>query len=142
MKKIIFVCTGNTCRSPMAMAVFNNAAKEKGLNWVADSAGLAAAYDPINPKSVEVLAKIGISFNNYTSKRLNYQMADEANIIAVMTNEHLAALVSAGIPQEKIIVLGGGIADPYGRDLDTYYNCLLNIKSAIDALIEGDVLNG
>lgn len=141
MKKIIFVCTGNTCRSPMAMAVFNSAAKEKCLNWVADSAGLAAGFDSINPKSVEALAKIGIDFNNYTSKRLNYQMVDEANIIAVMTADHLTALVNAGVDRDKIIVLGGGITDPFGGDLDTYYNCLLKIKSAIDTLIEGDALN-
>ena len=137
MKKIIFVCTGNTCRSPMAMAVFNAAAKEKGLNWVADSAGLAAGFDKINPNSVKALAKIGINFNDYTSKRLNFQMIDEADLIAVMTNGHLASLVGVGVDPKKIIVLGGGIADPYGGDLDTYYDCLLNIKSAVDALIKG-----
>ena len=65
-----------------------------------------------------------------------------SDIIAVMTAEHLEVLVGAGVPHDKIIVLGGGIADPYGGDLDTYSDCLLKIKSAIDALIEGDVLNG
>lgn len=141
MKKIIFVCTGNTCRSPMAMAVFNATAKEKGLNWVADSAGLAAGYDPINPKSVEVLAKIGIEFNDYTSKRLNFSMVDESDLIAVMTAEHLAALVGVGIDRNKIIVLGDGIPDPFGGDIDTYNDCLLKIKTSIDDLIKGGAFN-
>ena len=141
MKKIIFVCTGNTCRSPMAMAVFNTAAKEKGLNWVADSAGLAAGYDPINPKSVEALAKIGINFNDYTSKRLSFNMVDEAGLIAVMTNSHLAALVGVGVDRNKIIVLGNGIPDPFGGDINTYNDCLLKIKTAIDNLIKGGVFN-
>lgn len=136
MKKIIFVCTGNTCRSPMAMFLFNKIAKERNLDIVSDSAGLAAYGDPINENSVKALAKIGIKNINYTSKRLNFYMVDEADYIIVMTAEHKNALVSAGVEKSKILILGDGIADPYGGDEDTYSFCLDNISNEIDNLLK------
>lgn len=137
MKKIVFVCTGNTCRSPMAMAIFNDKSKKMNLNWVADSAGIASYGDPINPNSVTALAKIGINFNDYTSKRLNFQMVDESDLIVVMTLDHRRALLSAGIDAQKIIVLGGGIPDPFGGDQEIYDLCLNSINKGIESLIEG-----
>ena len=141
MKKIIFVCTGNTCRSPMAMFLFNKIAKERNLNWIADSAGLAAYGDSINPNSAKSLAKIGIKNIDYTSKSLNYYMVDEADLIAVMTNEHKNALLNAGISPEKIWVLAGGISDPYGGDEEVYFNCLKKISEGIEELLKGDAFN-
>lgn len=141
MKKIIFVCTGNTCRSPMAMFLFNKIAKEKNLDWVADSAGLASYGDQINKNSVEALAKIGIKNINYTSKRLNFYMVDEADIITVMTPNHKNALISAGVDKNKILVLGNGISDPYGGDEEVYSNCLQSITEGIEEMLKGDAFN-
>ena len=141
MKKIIFVCTGNTCRSPMAMFLFNKIAKERNLNIVADSAGLAAYGDPINPNSVKCLAKIGINNINYTSKSLNYYMVDEADLIVVMEHVHKNALLNAGVDSNKIFVLADGISDPYGGDEEVYLNCLEKISKGIEELLKGDALN-
>ena len=137
MKKIIFVCTGNTCRSPMAMFLFNKIAKERNLDMVADSAGLAAYSDHINENSVKALAKIGIKNIDYTSKRLNFYMVDESDYIVVMTAEHSDALISAGVDQNKILILGNGIPDPYGGDEDVYSSCLENISQGINTLLKG-----
>lgn len=141
MKKIVFVCTGNTCRSPMAMFLFNKIAKERNLNWLADSAGLAACGDPINPNSAKSLAKIGIENIDYTSKRLNYYMVDDADLIAVMTNEHKNTLLNAEVDEEKILVLADGIPDPYGGDEELYYSCLQKISEGIEELLKGDAFN-
>lgn len=141
MKKIIFVCTGNTCRSPMAMFLFNKIAKERNLDWIADSAGIAAYGDQINPNSAKSLAKIGINDTDYTSKGLTYYMVDEADLIVVMTTEHKNALLNAGIASEKIMVLAGGISDPYGGDEAVYFNCLEKISEGIEELLKGDAFN-
>ncbi len=141
MKKIIFVCTGNTCRSPMAMFLFNKIAKERNLSVVADSAGLAAYGDTINPNSAKSLAKIGINSINYTSKPLNYYMIDEADLIVVMENLHKNALLNAGVDSNKILILGGGISDPYGGDEEVYFNCLEKISEGIEELLKGDAFN-
>ena len=139
--KIIFVCTGNTCRSPMAMFLFNKIAKERNLDWIADSAGLAAYGDPINPNSAKSLAKIGINDINYTSKDLTYYMVDEADLIVVMTNEHKTALINAGVDSEKILILGDGIPDPYGGNEEVYFSCLEKISEGIEELLKGDAFN-
>lgn len=141
MKKIIFVCTGNTCRSPMAMFLFNKIAHERGLNWVADSAGLAAYGDPINVNSVKALAKIGINNIDYTSKRLNFYMVDEAELIVVMTSEHKNVLIASGVDEQKIQLLGDGIPDPYGGDGEVYALCLDDIADGIEELLKGDAFN-
>ena len=141
MKKIIFVCTGNTCRSPMAMFLFNKIAKEKNLDYIADSAGIAAFGDPININSAKSLAKIGIKNTDYTSKRLTYFMIDEADYIVVMANDHKNALLNAGVDANKILVLGDGIDDPYGGDEETYFNCLEKISVGIEELLKGDAFN-
>ena len=136
MKKIIFVCTGNTCRSPMAMFLFNKIAKERKLEYVADSAGLAAFGDSINEKSVKALAKIGIDNIDYTSKKLSFYATSEAERIVVMTNEHKNALLSAKVDESKISVLGGGISDPYGKSEEEYFNCLEDISDGINELLK------
>ncbi len=141
MKKILFVCTGNTCRSPMAMFLFNKIAKEKNLNYIADSAGLAAYGDPINPNSVKVLAKIGINNIDYTSQRLNYYMIDEADLIVVMESLHKKALLNVGVEESKILILSDGIPDPYGGDEEIYFDCLEKISVGIEELIKGDAFN-
>ena len=140
MKKIIFVCTGNTCRSPMAMFLFNKIAKDRNLEYVADSAGLAAFGDSINENSVKALAKIDINNIDYTSKNLNFYMVDEADYIVTMTAEHKNALIGVGVDQNKILVLGNGIADPYGGDEEVYSRCLENIADGIEDLLKGDAL--
>ena len=141
MKKIIFVCTGNTCRSPMAMFLFNKIAKERNLDYIADSAGLATYGDPINPNSAKALAKIGINNTDYTSKALTYYMVDEADLIVAMESVHKNALLNAGVDANKILVLAGGISDPYGGDEEVYFSCLEKISGGIEEMLKGDAFN-
>jgi protein-tyrosine-phosphatase len=120
----------------MAMFLFNKIAKERNLDYVADSAGLAAFGDPINKNSVKALAKVGIENIDYTSKKLSFYAIEEAELIVVMTNEHKNALLSVGVEPSKISVLAGGISDPYGKSEEEYFECLETISDGIAELIK------
>lgn len=141
MKKVLFVCTGNTCRSPMAMAWFNNFAKINKLDWTADSAGLSGYGDPVNPNAVKALESEGIDNFSYTSKRLNIQQLSESDLVIAMTNEHKNIMLSLGIDTKKLMVLGGGIQDPYGGDEEDYSLCLEQMAKGIKLLFDGGHFN-
>lgn len=142
MKKIIFVCTGNTCRSPMAMAVLRQKLKDNNITtWQVDSAGLSAGECKMSENSVKALEKIGIKTNDFLSKPLTLDMALEADLIVVMTNYHKEAILSAGIEESKVKILGGGISDPFGGDAKCYTNCLEEIIKGIDLLLKEGVFH-
>lgn len=136
MKNICFVCTGNTCRSPMAMAIFNDYAAKNKINAVADSAGIAAFGDEISYYAAESLKKIGINLNNYRSKMLNTYLIDNSDYIVVMTENHKQILLDNGVDNKKIIVLGNGISDPYGANEQVYFDCMKEIEKAVIELFK------
>ena len=71
MKKILFVCTGNTCRSPMAAVIFNQLAAQSGLDYVAESAGVAAVGDrPASENAVKAVAEIGLDLSAHRTRFL------------------------------------------------------------------------
>lgn len=136
MKTVLFVCTGNTCRSPMAMAIFNEMVRQKGINgYRADSAGLAATGAPIHPYSVKALAQIGIFLSDYQSKRLTPRLLQGAFLIVTMTAAQAEMLTKAGIPAGRVVVLGDGIPDPFGGSEEDYIECRNQIQAGVDRLL-------
>lgn len=124
--KILFVCTGNTCRSPMALGVFRKLSLEAMPFVSADSAGLCA-FDgaPASQNAVKACEEIGVDISSHRSKQLRPQDAD-ADYFFVMTQSHSEALMAAGIDKSRIY-LPQNIADPYGGDLETYRKSLSDI---------------
>ena len=142
MKKIMFVCTGNTCRSPMAMAVLRQKLKDNNITvWQVDSAGLSAGECKMSENSAKALEKIGITVNDFLSKPLTLDMALEADLIVTMTKHHKEAILRAGIEEEKVRVLGDGIPDPFGGDAECYTNCLEEIIKGVDLLFKEGVFD-
>ena len=148
MKKLLFVCTGNTCRSPMAAVIFNALALEKGLDWHADSAGVAAVSDrPASPNAVKAVAEIGLDLSAHTTRFLPSLDLNEYSLFVALNDEHYAILSSLGIPSSMLRVLRRapnpddiydlrqGIVDPYGGDLIVYRKCRDEILGAVKALI-------
>jgi protein-tyrosine-phosphatase len=122
--KVLFVCTGNTCRSPFAAAV----ARREGLD--ASSAGLDVLALRATGEAVLVAREFGIDLGTHTTRRLTDDVVAEADVVVGMSDRHVAAL-GAGAR-----VLGGGVDDPYGRGLDAYRSAYAQIEGAVLSLAE------
>lgn len=129
---VIFVCTGNTCRSPMAEYYL----KSKNLNDVSVKSRGFSGGDSANEKSIAVMSEVGIDISNHISKNITADEVQNADAIICMTESHRQMLLLYGADDSKLYVLGDGIADPFGRDIDTYRTCRDEIFSNIDKLIE------
>lgn len=89
MKRVLFVCTGNTCRSPMAEALFRRMAAERGVEAEVKSAGVSAVDgQEMSPHSQEVLRQRGIAADEFRSSFLDESMVDWADLILTMTMLH------------------------------------------------------
>ncbi len=135
MKKIVFVCTGNTCRSPMAEG-YLKFKKPSGYEII--SRGLAADGSPAANNSTVAMLEKGIDISSHISKQMTYEDAEKANVIVCMSASHADVLEALGIDKLKCYVLG--ISDPYGGDLDTYRRCRDEIIDGIDELCEDGIL--
>ena len=145
-KRILFVCTGNTCRSPMCAALFND--RYAGLTAQAESAGLAADGSPITPEAAEALREAGIrsfgrnDYRSHRSRTVTQTDVERADRIVGVTASHAFRLMLL-FPQaaSKITSLPLEIADPYGGSLDEYRQCLKQIDEALRNLFEeGDAV--
>ncbi len=137
MTKLLFVCTGNTCRSPMAEAYATALAAEKKRDYDCASAGLSAFEgDGIAEHSLHLLAENGLAPKCDHPVRFTREMGQAADRIFVMGEEQLD-FIRMRFPElaAKTTLLGDGIPDPYGRGLDVYRECFAAIQKAVDALI-------
>ena len=130
---ILFICTGNTCRSPMAEGYLVS----KQLPGVAVlSRGLYADGSPLSENAALALREAGIEMAGRKSVPLTKAETENADKILCLSPSHKQRLAEAGVPEEKLFILGGGIADPFGGDLAVYRACRDAIFAAIDELIE------
>ncbi len=131
---ILFVCTGNTCRSPMAEGLFKKLLAEKNITDInCSSAGLfAMTGDEVTPNSVKACERFGVDISSHRARRITSFVLDETDKFVCMTFDHAASL-SLYVDPDKVLVLGGGIPDPYGGDIETYMMCANSIKIALNA---------
>ena len=129
---ILFICTGNTCRSPMAEGYLDSL---KLTNVNTESRGLASQGGPISQNAIKVMLEKGIDLSDNVSAPLVLTDLLWADKIIYMSESHLAFL-RLYAPEDKLLMLGGGILDPFGGDCDVYRKCRDEIFSAIDKLVK------
>lgn len=147
MKNILFVCTGNTCRSPMAQAIFNEMVVRVGLgnDFRADSAGLYVSVNSNEPAlNAQKIMKerFDIDISEYKPKNITTEILENTDLVLCMEQGVSNLIKSLNIQNLEIDTLGNysgvtqDVLDPYGGDEDMYYACAQNIKELIEKLMD------
>jgi len=140
--RIVFICTGNTCRSSMAEALArqwldNNAPAAAGVEVT--SAGLAAwSGSPASDNAVKVMAAAGIDLTAHRAKPLTGELVRESDVVLVMTDSHKRAITD-NFPDfaPKVFTLGEftgsntDVPDPFGQPVHIYEKCAIKLRELV-----------
>ena len=146
MKTILFVCTGNVCRSPMAEGILRHAVQGRG-HYRVMSAGLGAIEgQPPSPYAVQAVRELGIDISGQRSRMLTPALLDQADFIFGMTHNHIDTVMLL-YPQaaektfllrefdETLDLFEKDISDPIGGSYEVYVNCRDQIEQGIASLM-------
>lgn len=130
--RILFVCTGNTCRSPMAEGVMKKLLKGSNKNIFCESAGLATINGlPVSSYSVKVCDEIGVDISQHMSQSIRDVNLDLYDYVVTFTYEHVNMLECLGVKSDRVYMLND-IHDPFGMDVETYKKCRDDIKLGVE----------
>lgn len=154
MKTILFVCTGNTCRSSMAEALFKEMIKNQYPDKLKDvkvvSAGVAARDgDQASPNAIRAMEELGIDLTFHSATQLTEELIHKADLILTMTQRHrdMVLIMNPGA-RGKVYTLieytneGQGnkgdldIQDPFGGPIEVYRQSAAQIQKALKVLME------
>lgn len=140
IKSVLFVCTGNTCRSPMAEVLLADRLPELTVS----SAGLATVAGlPASIGAIDAMDAMGLNLDYHRSRQLSSYLLADADLVLCMSNSHKETILSA-LPEmaDKVFTLGEyagmpqDIADPFGGDSEEYTACAEQLADLIDKVAE------
>lgn len=138
MDHIIFICTGNTCRSPMAEGLFRAHGGEEQTGLAAASAGLFTQDGlPASDNAVTAAKELGADISAHRSRMLTHEIAQSARYLVCMTGAHYDRVCEL-FPDcaDKVFTLTQrDVSDPFGGDLDTYRRAASEIDAGVRSII-------
>ena len=142
---VLFVCTGNTCRSPMAEAIMREALTTRGVDQVTVSSAGTGAWDgaPVSEGAYLVGLEHGLDLSGHRARLLTRDIVRGADLILTMSGHHLARAAELG-GDERVHLLAtyagrdearGEVVDPFGSDLAAYRATFEELQELVSGVV-------
>jgi protein arginine phosphatase len=145
VKQILFVCTGNTCRSPLAEALLRSKLQERGVDGVTVGSAGTGAWDgaPASEGAYLVALEHGLDLSGHRARLLTRELATGADLVLTMARHHLARAEQLGVGGSGYLLgeyagregSSAEVRDPFGGDLEGYRETFDELNGMLDAIV-------
>ena len=145
MKEILLICTGNTCRSPMAEALLRHKLNGRGVDTVVVGSAGTGAWDgaPASEGAYLVALEHGLDLSSHRARLLTRELVESANLILTMARHHLARVEQLGATGTAHLLgeyaghtgLEAEVRDPFGGDLEGYRETFEDLDAMLEAVV-------